>query len=163
VVVAAGSTTVSGEAGVVVVVVVVRSIVDSTVPSGTVAILPVAGSSSGGVGSSSLGAAVSGPMTGTSARNPAAAATVTPIRARPAGYDRRRPARWLLARCTGSTAMSVCAAISGAGSSTGAPVGGSRSAMGSAIADSGRRACSAASRSSMIGSFTNAPLRSRAH
>ncbi len=47
VVAAAGSTTVSGDVGVVVVVVVVRSIVDSTVPSGIVAILPVAGSSSG--------------------------------------------------------------------------------------------------------------------
>ena len=94
VVVAAGSTTVSGDVGVVVVVVlVVRSIVESTVPSGIVAVLPVAGSSSGGWGASSLGAAVSGPMTGTSARNPAAAATVTPIRARPAGYDRRRPER----------------------------------------------------------------------
>ena len=162
-VVAAGSTTVSGDVGVVVVVVVLRSIVDSTVPSGIVAILPVAGSSSGGGESSSAGAAVSGPMTGTSARNPAAAATVTPIRARPAGYDRRRPARWLLARCTGSTATSVGDAISGAGSSTAAPVGGSRPAVGAAIADSGRRACSAASRSSMIGSFTTPPIHSRTH
>ncbi len=49
------------------------------------------GSSSGGGGSSSLGAAVSGPMTGTSARNPAAAATVTPTRARPAGYGPATP------------------------------------------------------------------------
>jgi hypothetical protein len=102
VVAVAGSTTVSVGVGVVVVV-VVRSIVESTAPSGTFVAAPRAGSSSGGWGSSSLGAAVSGPMTGTNAMNPAAAATVTPIRARPAGYVRRRPKRWVPAMAIGST------------------------------------------------------------
>jgi hypothetical protein len=161
--VAGSTTTVSVGAGVVVVVVVVRSMVESTEPSGTVVVSPWAGSSSGDCGSSSLGAAVSGPITGTSAMKPAAAATVTPIRARPAGYVRRRPKRCVPARTTGSTRRSGSDASIGAGSSTAEPVGGSRIAVGWATADSGRRARSAASRVSRLWSFTTTPFHARVH
>jgi len=68
-------------------VVEVSSIVLSVVPSGTES--SIAGWPSTGSVSPSASAAVNGPMIGTSATKPAAAAAVTPMRARRAGKARR--------------------------------------------------------------------------
>jgi hypothetical protein len=136
------STTVSSTIGT-----VVSSIVDSTDVSGATVVRSTSDVVSTG-SLSSPDAAVSGPMTGIRTVKPAAAATLTPIRLRCAGRERR----------TGSAPATLAARIGGS-IVTATVVGGAKTSAGTdrALGFAARRAASAATRSSNCRPFGGPP------